>query len=137
MEVGRAVEARDRTEVISRQGKTLCMIIRAESSVNATTFYTPSDFNLQVGKIVGRAGSEIPRHAHRPTGRKIIGTSEVLVVQKGLMVLDVYDEGHAFCCSRQMRAGDVVVLVAGGHGFKFLEDTVLLEVKQGPYGGDR
>jgi hypothetical protein len=25
--------------------------------------------------------------------------------------------------------------MTGGHGFRMLEDTVLLEVKQGPYGG--
>jgi hypothetical protein len=31
--------------------------------------------------------------------------------------------------------GDVVVLLDGGHGFRMLEDTVLLEIKQGPYSG--
>jgi hypothetical protein len=31
--------------------------------------------------------------------------------------------------------GDVMVLVAGGHEFRMREDTVLLEIKQGPYPG--
>jgi len=30
-------------------------------------------------------------------------------------------------------AGDVVLMVGGGHGFRMLEDTLFLEVKQGPY----
>jgi len=28
-----------------------------------------------------------------------------------------------------------VLLVSGGHGFRQLEDTVFLEIKQGPYPG--
>jgi hypothetical protein len=34
-----------------------------------------------------------------------------------------------------LRAGDIAIAVGGGHGFRMLEDTVLLEVKQGPYPG--
>ncbi len=34
-----------------------------------------------------------------------------------------------------MSTGDILVLVSGGHGFRMLEDTVLMEVKQGPYTG--
>ena len=34
-----------------------------------------------------------------------------------------------------MEQGDIVILVAGGHGFEMLEDTVLMEIKQGPYTG--
>jgi hypothetical protein len=29
-----------------------------------------------------------------------------------------------------------MLMVAGGHGFRMLEDTVILEVKQGPYTGE-
>jgi hypothetical protein len=28
-----------------------------------------------------------------------------------------------------------MIMVGGGHGFRMTEDTVLLEVKQGPYPG--
>jgi hypothetical protein len=31
--------------------------------------------------------------------------------------------------------GDLAVLLDGGHAFEMLEDTVLLEVKPGPFGG--
>jgi hypothetical protein len=31
---------------------------------------------------------------------------------------------------------DVVLMVGGGHGFQIKEDTVLLEIKQGPYLGE-
>ena len=32
-----------------------------------------------------------------------------------------------------MIKGDIVLLLGGAHGFRMLEDTVLFEVKQGPY----
>ncbi|MHA1381691.1 MAG: hypothetical protein ACTSRG_25255 [Candidatus Helarchaeota archaeon] len=31
--------------------------------------------------------------------------------------------------------GDLIVLLSGGHGFKFLEETKMIEIKQGPYTG--
>ena len=34
---------------------------------------------------------------------------------------------------RELNVGDVMFMVSGGHGFRMVEDTVLLEIKQGPY----
>jgi hypothetical protein len=39
--------------------------------------------------------------------------------------------------SRELAAGSIVLLLGGGHGFRMMEDTVLFEVKQGPYAGDK
>ena len=125
----------DRTETIRHHDKTLCIIVRGLPAPKATTFYTPNDFNLQVGNIVYPAGGEIPRHSHRKVERNVSGTSEVLVVQKGRMIVDLYTDDHKLVCSREVTPGDVLVLVSGGHGFRLIEDTVLLEVKQGPYSG--
>jgi quercetin dioxygenase-like cupin family protein len=125
----------DRTETIRHHDKTLCIIVRGSPAPKATTFYTPNDFNLQVGNVVYPAGGEIPRHSHRQVERNVSGTSEVLVVQQGRMIVDLYTDDHKLVCSREVVRGDVLVLVAGGHGFRLIEDTVLLEVKQGPYSG--
>ena len=38
-------------------------------------------------------------------------------------------------CAEQLREGDILLMVDGGHGFRMLEDTVFLEIKQGPYTG--
>jgi hypothetical protein len=51
------------------------------------------------------------------------------------MILDLYTDDQVLLCSREVVSGDVVLLLSGGHGFHLLEDTVLLEVKQGPYVG--
>lgn len=122
-------------ETIAQEGKALCIIVRAFPLPEATTFYTSETFNLQVGKIVYGAATEIPRHTHRQVTRTVMGTSEVIIVQKGRAILDVYDDTRARVASREIASGDVVALIGGGHGFRLLEDTVLIEVKQGPYSG--
>lgn len=122
-------------ETVSFEDKTLCLIIRRELQPSSTTFLTPPDFNLQAGYVVYPAGSSIPRHVHLPVERHIRGTAEVLVVRKGRCELDVYNDERILIATRELRAGDVMVMVAGGHGFRMLEDTILLEVKQGPYPG--
>lgn len=123
-------------EVIRHEDKMVCMIIRAEPVPGSTVFYTPGDLHVQFGKVVYAANGRIARHRHKPIRRSIVGTAEVLVVQKGRMILDIYADGRTIHSSPEMGPGDVAILVAGGHGFHFLEDTVLLEVKQGPYDGD-
>lgn len=127
---------RGRIETVSHAGKVICMLIYAHPLPDRTTFYTQDDLPLQVGQVVYPAGGRIAPHAHRTFSRDIRGTTEVLMVQRGKVTLSLYAENKAFLCSRELAEDDVIVLVSGGHGFEFAEDTVLLEVKQGPYLSD-
>lgn len=113
----------------------LAYIIRAEMAPKKTTFLTPPEFKQQVGYIVYPAASELPRHTHRPLERHLTGTSEVLVVKSGHCLIDIYNDDHELVVTRELRAGDVMLMVGGGHGFRMLEDTVFMEIKQGPYTG--
>jgi quercetin dioxygenase-like cupin family protein len=122
-------------ETIARDGRVLAYLICDARAPERTTFLTPSDCNLQVGHVVYAAGQEIPRHVHLPIERHIVGSTEVLIVQQGRCEVDVYDDERRLVDTRELRQGDIIVAVAGGHGFRILEDTVLLEVKQGPYPG--
>ena len=122
-------------EQIVAAGKTLAVIIRAQVSPTGTTFLTPPDYKQQVGFVVYPGGGTIARHTHVPLERHLVGTSEVIVVRSGRCELDVYDDDHTLVATRALEAGDVMLMVGGGHGFRMLEDTVLLEVKQGPYTG--
>ena len=122
-------------ERITWNGKPLAYIIRADLNPEETTFLTPPEFNLQVGFIVYPTGEEITRHVHRPLERHIVGTSEVLVIKKGRCLIDIYNDDRELVATRELRVGDVMLMVGGGHGFRMLEDTVFLEIKQGPYTG--
>jgi hypothetical protein len=122
-------------ESIECDGQLIATIIRAEKMPDETEFVTGDDVKQQVGFVVYPEGGIIPRHIHVPMERHLRGTSEVLVVRKGILEADFYTDGKEFICTRLLRQGDVLLLVSGGHGFRCLKDTVLLEVKQGPYLG--
>ena len=123
------------TEWIKAGERPLACIIRAAVMPSQTTFVTPDDYKQQVGFIAYPAGGVIKRHVHKPLERHIVGTSEVLIVRKGRAEIDIYDDDRALVATRELRTGDVMLMVGGGHGFRILEDTVFLEVKQGPYTG--
>lgn len=122
-------------ETIAWDSEPLAFVLRAGDEPDATAWVTPPELELQLGQIVGRAGEEAARHVHRPVERRLTRTAEVVVVRKGRCLLDVYAPDRELAATRELAAGDVVLLVAGGHGFRMLEDTILLDVKQGPYAG--
>ena len=120
-------------ERISENNQILTYIIRGEFLPEHTTFLTPPDFKQQVGYIVYPAGGEVARHVHLPLERHLVGTSEVLILKKGHCLIDIYNDDHDLVATRELYQGDVMLMVGGGHGFRMLEDTIFLEIKQGPY----
>jgi hypothetical protein len=126
-------QALELCEIINYNDLPLAYIIHPDPLPGATTFITPPEFKQQVGLIVYSAGGEVKRHLHLPLERHLIGTSEVLIVQKGRCLADVYNDARELVTTRELKAGDVMLMVGGGHGFRMLEDTVFLEVKQGPF----
>ena len=126
---------RDYVECIQHNNQPLTYIIRSSFMPDRTTFLTPPEFKQQVGYIVYPARSQIQRHVHKPLERHIVGTSEVLVIKKGKCLIDIYNDNRELVATRELLAGDIMLMVGGGHGFRMLEDTVFLEIKQGPYIG--
>jgi len=122
-------------EIISWKNMPLAYVIRNELLPSETTFLTPPEFKQQVGFVVYPSGGEIARHVHRPLERQLIGTSEVLILRKGSCIMDVYNNDKVLVASKELHEGDIMLMVDGGHGFRMLENTVFLEVKQGPYTG--
>jgi hypothetical protein len=122
-------------ETISDQGQILCVIIDTTQLPDHTTFLTPAEFKQQVGFVVYPKSGEVARHLHRKLERHLVGTSEVLIVKKGHCLIDIYSDDRKLVATRELFPGNVMLMVGGGHGFRMLEDTVLLEIKQGPYTG--
>ena len=72
-------------------------------------------------------------HQHNKRVTKISMTTEVIVLFKGILRVDFYDNNKKYLFSKKIYANDIVMLVNGGHGFKVIKDVEMLEVKQGPY----
>jgi len=114
-------------------GSTVGAFFQAGPLGPGTFFGTPPDWPLQIGTLNHPRGHVIPPHRHGiPAGRAVI-RQEVLAVITGRLRCDLFDDHGSFRESREVGPGEVVLLVSGGHGVEFLEDTLAVEVKQGPY----
>ena len=122
---------------IEHNGQVLALILPASFRGNGIKFFTPDDFSQQLAYMNRPTGYVIQPHVHNPVTREVEYTKEVLFVRSGRLRIDFYDDDQNYLESRILVAGDVVLLARGGHGFEMLEDSELIEVKQGPYAGDK
>jgi hypothetical protein len=111
------------------------IIIRREYQPSETTFITSPELAQQVGFVVYPAGGVIKRHIHKNVDRQNTSSSEALIIRQGRLEIDIFDSDKTLLATRELQAGDFVLMVSGGHGFRILEATVLLEIKLGPYAG--
>ena len=81
-------------------------------------------------------GYTILPHIHNEVKRTINYTQEVLYIKSGLVKVDFYKLDRSFFMSRVLETGDVILLSAGGHGFEMIEESEIIEVKQGPFSGN-
>ena len=124
-------------EKIKNLDQTLAIIIPMEYRSDGIEFYTADSFSQQLAYMNRPTGYVIDPHVHNPVKRDVLWTQEVLFIRSGRMRVDFYTDGRHYLESRIVKTGDVVMLVAGGHGFEMLEPTEIIEVKQGPYSGDQ
>ncbi|WP_415320228.1 hypothetical protein ABXT63_03925 [Candidatus Pelagibacter sp. Uisw_092] len=82
-------------------------------------------------------GHLIKPHKHKKRTTKIFYTTEVIIIFKGSLRVDFYDQKQKYLSSRVLGAKDIIMLVHGGHGFKVLKKVEMLEVKQGPYSAEK
>jgi hypothetical protein len=113
------------------------IIVRSSFNPDGIQFVTPDDYSQQLGYMRRPAGYRIQPHIHLQVERKASFTQEVLYVRKGRVRVDFYREDESYVDSREITTGDVILLSTGGHGFEMLEESELIEVKQGPYLDDK
>ncbi len=114
----------------------LAIIILSKYNEPGIHFFTPNDFSQQVAFMKHPMGKMIQPHVHNPVQREVHFTKEVLFIRKGKVRVDFYTDQQNYIESRVLETGDVILLSEGGHGFEMLEETEMIEVKQGPYAGD-
>lgn len=124
-------------EEVKKKNRLLAMIIRNEYQCEGVDFITPSEYSQQVAYMHHQTGKDIDAHVHNMVHRNVVLTQEVLFIKKGILRVDFYDEYEDYLESRNLYAGDIILLVSGGHGFHVVEEVEMIELKQGPYSGDQ
>jgi hypothetical protein len=123
-------------EQITHDGRTLAMLLRASYRAEGIQFFTPNDFSQQLAYMNRPQGYVIAPHVHNAVPREVQFTKEVLFIRSGKVRVDFYDDEQNYLESRILHQGDVILLAFGGHGFEMLEESEIIEVKQGPYAGE-
>lgn len=123
-------------ENIMHNDQLLSVIIRAEYKNEGIAFFTPQNFSQQLGYMNRPRGYVIPPHVHNLVPREVSLTQEVLYIKSGKVRVDFYDDDKNYLRSTEVRTGDVILLAHGGHGFEMLEQSEMIEIKQGPYCGE-
>jgi hypothetical protein len=116
--------------------KLLALIIPDNFKKDGITFFTPDDFSQQLAYMKHPVGKKIQPHIHNIIMREVHFTQEVLILKKGKLRVDFFDDDKNYLESHILQAGDVILLSSGGHGFEVLEEIEMFEVKQGPYVGE-
>ncbi|MFI5452389.1 hypothetical protein ACHMWN_09545 [Pedobacter sp. UC225_61] len=123
-------------EEVKFKDQKLAIIIRANYKKEGISFFTPGDFSQQLGYMNRPKGYVIDPHVHNLVERKVTLTQEVLYIKSGKVRVDFFDDDRNYLESKIVEEGDVILLAAGGHGFEMLENSEMIEIKQGPYCGD-
>ncbi|PJZ86282.1 hypothetical protein [Leptospira harrisiae] len=123
-------------EQLQHDGKLLAMILRTSFKKDGIEFFTPPEFSQQLAYMNRPKDYLIQPHVHNPVSRSVEYTKEVLFIKSGKVRIDFFTDDQEYVESRILEQGDVVLLAYGGHGFCMLEDTEMIEVKQGPYAGE-
>jgi hypothetical protein len=108
---------------ISPSGEQLGLVVRSGYSVSGVEFLTPDSFGQQLALMNRPKGEVIQPHIHLPVNRELNGTQEVIIMRSGRMRVDFYEKTREYVGSTVLEPGDIALL----------EDSVFIEVKQGPF----
>jgi hypothetical protein len=120
---------------IEHNGIRYAEVLRADTKVENTTFYSPAESSFQFGLLAHKAGFVEPPHYHKPFTREIADLQQMFVVQRGEVVVELYSDDGALLQEITLRPGDGIVLIHGVHAIRVTEDMQCISVKQGPYLG--
>ena len=109
------------------------IILRENFASKSICFFTPDNYSQQLGYLPHKKNTSIKAHFHKPNKRVVLFTQETLFVKKGRVKVNFYGQDRKHLGSEIISGGDTILLCAGAHGFEMLEESIMIEVKQGPY----
>ncbi len=120
-------------EIFDKNNNLIAIIHRDANFNDGKIFYTDNDKDFQFGTFKLDKGDKIEKHIHNSQKREIYKTSEAIVVLKGSLYIDLYDNDKNFVNAVTINTNDAILIFEGGHGIKVVEATKFIEFKQGPY----
>lgn len=121
-------------EELKYNNKIISIIIQSSFDLKETKFFTKNNSEFQIGSIFHKKNSLIKKHSHNKRSSLIKSTSEVLYIKKGLAIIYLYNKKCTkLLYKKKLSKGDIIFLNECGHSLRFMKDTQIIEIKQGPY----
>ena len=121
-------------EKILHKKRLFALIVRGQfRKKSGINFFTSKEATQQFGFMKHKKNHVIKPHKHNKRLTRILRTTEVILLLKGTLRVDFYNDKCRYLFSKKINERDVIMLIHGGHGFKVLKNTEMIEVKQGPY----
>jgi len=120
---------------ILHNNEIICIVADLEDTKEGLDFLSDDNDFIQVGTWNYKKGQVLPLHYHNKYERTASRTSECVFVFKGKIECNLHSEDGEFIETIIVNAGQFIVNLSQAHEFEILEDTIVLEVKNGPYFG--
>ncbi|MBI2559334.1 hypothetical protein HYW20_08485 [Candidatus Woesearchaeota archaeon] len=121
-------------EKIEADGQLLAIVVRGSLKKPGYNFVSPVEFPLQLGVSIRKKGDSVKPHRHLPFKEMHdLAAQEILYIESGQIEVSLFHDKKKYKIVR-LRDGDMILLNCG-HEVRFLKDTKMVEVKQGPYRG--
>ena len=121
-------------EKILHKKRLFALIVRRQfRKKNGVNFFTSKEATQQFGFMKHKKNYIIKPHKHNKRLTRILRTTEVILLLKGTLRVDFYNDKYKYLFSKKINERDIIMLIHGGHGFKVLKNVEMIEVKQGPY----
>ena len=111
------------------------LVVRSDFDEKGVNFVTPKENPLQLGVLQHEKGTIIKPHIHKNVKKTIEQVQEVLYIVYGKIQTEFFNKEGTRLGDVILNQGDTILLIEGGHGFNILDNSKILEVKQGPYSG--
>lgn len=122
---------------IKDKNKILALFFTNKLKADGVRFLTPSSYPLQIGLLEHKNGRDVPPHKHRDLKYNVNTTQEFLYIEKGRADIKVFNNKWQQIKKLTMGKGDFILFIKGGHSVKIHKNTRIIEIKQGPFPGDK
>lgn len=111
--------------------------IKVSNFSSGTNPVTDNGEALQIITLKHAMGTIIKIHAHKPQQRITQKLQECLIVKKGKVKIELYRHNKLHVADIILNTGELFILLDGIWAVQFLEDSEIIETKNGPYKDDK
>ncbi|SMH72293.1 cupin domain-containing protein [Candidatus Nitrosotalea okcheonensis] len=131
--------SRSSFEVINEGRIQLAIVIYHSANEKGGRFYTSDLDQFQLGFHIREKGYKSKPHYYEREPVTIQDPiQEILHIVNGKILMVLYGiDKKTIISKKQLKSGDTIILTGhGAHATEFLEDSKILEIKQGPFTGN-